>query len=132
MCGYKTIHQLSVQPGDLPSNFDTFPCEVEVFHQFPSTFCTAERPSVNFPQIFVTSRELRQLSSTFRMARRPSFYFCQLSAQQGDLPSSLTFCAASSSSIKFSCGLETFCQLLSTFCATRRLSLNFRLLPKWL
>ena len=42
--------------------------------------------------------------------------FCQLLVQPGDLPS--TF-------VNFPCGLETFCQLPSTICAARRLSVKF-------
>ena len=65
-----------------------------------STFCVAGSTSANFRQ-FLLWLEI----------------FCELLSACGRetyrLP--LTFCAASRRSVTFPCGLETFCQLLSTF-----------------
>ena len=48
---WKTVCQLSVWPGDLPSVSDNFPCIRETFHQLPSTFCAAWRHSANFREL---------------------------------------------------------------------------------
>ena len=120
---------------------------MEVFHQFPSTFCTAERPSVNFPKLSGISRNFRQLPSTFRVARRHSVNFCQLSVRPGDFPlisvnfpcghksfREVSVCPNDlpSTSVNFLCILYTFRHLQSIFmkfCAAGRPYIHFRLPP---
>ena len=52
--------------------------------------------------------------------------FCQLSVQLGNFHKLLsTFHAHRRASVEFSCGRETFCQLLSNFCVDGRSSVNF-------
>ena len=78
----------------------------KTFHQLPSTFHTAKRPLL-----------------TIHAARKVSLKVHQLSVLSGELPS--TF-------VNFSCSRETFRELLapsgellSAFCATRGISVNF-------
>ena len=127
------FHQLSWQPGDLPSTSVNFPCSQETFHQLPSTFCVARRPFVSFLCDWETFRQylggretfLQHLSNSREAGR--SVKFLQLSVEPGDLSStSFTFtcgwetiCQPSlwpedfpSNSVNFPCGLETFRQLL--------------------
>ena len=51
-----------MQSGGLPSYSINFPCGLETFCQFLSTFCAAISPSVKFPYVRKT---FRQLPSTF-------------------------------------------------------------------
>ena len=84
LCCPKTFCQLPVRPGDLLST--------------SKTFCTARRPSVQFP---CGREEFRQLLLIFRSSRKPVI-FCQLSV-----------------------GQDTFCQLISTSVVVGKLSVNF-------
>ena len=82
------------------------------FHQLPSTFLAAGRPtptSVNF----LPAGRPTPTSVNFSCAHRPSAKFRQFSVQQSNHPST---------SVNFSCGQKTFCQhflqpgdFLSTF-----------------
>ena len=99
-------HQLSVQPGDLLSTYVNILCCQETFHQLPSTFCAAGRPSINFV--------------IFPCGWGPSVNFCQRSVQPGDLLSTY---------VNILCCQETFHQLPSTFCAAGRPSINFVIFP---
>ena len=91
-CYQKTLGQLSVRPGKLPSTFSVawrpssnfrqcsvrpgdhlstsvnFSCSHDTFHQLTSTFCAARRPSVNFPY---RRKTFRKLTSILCAARRP-------------------------------------------------------------
>ena len=120
------IHELSVRmetfrqlpstfhaPGDLLAISVNFPFGRKTFFQLTSTFRTAQRPSINFHQLFVNflntschQKNFCEISvppvdhlSTFCVAKRRFGKFCQLSVCQGDLL--LTFRAASKPSIHF-------------------------------
>ena len=102
------FHQLSVWPGDVPSIL--------------STFCVAGSTSANFRQLSlwleifcklasVCGRETyRHISSTFHAAGRDSIIIHELSMCPEDLPSTLV----------------RLVDLLTTFYAPGRLSVNFR------
>ena len=101
-CGRKSLHQLSVLPGEIPSTSSNFPSGIETFCELPSTFGTVGRPSFNF---------------------------CLLSAWPGDLP--LTFvqfpcCREIFRQLALTfCVGETFRQLPLNVRAAGRLSVNF-------
>lgn len=61
-----TSCQLSVRPGDLPSNSVKFTGGRKTFHQCLQTFRSTRRPSVNF-------------LSTFCLTVGPFMHFCQIS-----------------------------------------------------
>ena len=125
-------------PVDIPSNSFNFPCAREVFRESPTTSCEDSRPTVNSRQlsvppgdlpsnfcaagdlsrtsiIFTCSRETFQLSSNFCPPERSTINFRALSVWLGDLLST---------SMNFPYIREIFCQLLSTFLAVQRLSVN--------
>ena len=89
--------QHSVRPGDLPSTTikcftavghlatsGNIPCDRETFREFPSTFRSTGRSSINFRQLSVWPAVLL---STFHLAKRSFVNFCQLSVRPGVLPS---------------------------------------------
>ena len=115
------------------------------FRQLPATIRATRRLSFKF----LCGREVfHQLPSTFHVAGRPSVNFHQFSVQPGDLPSSCvnllcgwetfqhllaTIRAATRPSFKFSCSPKILSQLPSTFCAAGRPFVNLRqlfMLPK--
>ena len=95
--------------------------------EFPSTICESLRPSVNFPCISWT---FRQLQSTFLVFSRLFVNYCQLSVFPQYLPSilrqlsvcplhlPLTFCAFAGPSVNFH-------ELPSIFRASMGTSVNF-------
>ena len=74
--------EVSVRPGDLLSTSFNNPCGQETFWPIPSIFCTAERPSVNFHQLFCVAR---RCYVNFRVAGRPSVNICKIFMPPGDL-----------------------------------------------
>ena len=111
--------------GDFLLTSVKFPCSLGTFRYLLPSFCAARRLMVKF----LCGREtFLQLPSTFCAAGRPSINFCQIFLRPEtfcQLP--LTFLAASRlRTVNILCGQETFRQLLSTFCASRRPSVHFR------
>ena len=71
-----------------------------------STFCVAGRPSVNF---LYDPDTYRKLLSTFCEVGRASVNFCQLSALPGELPwTSVNICVAIRPSVNILCAPETY------------------------
>ena len=90
----------------------------------PTTFHVGGRHSVNFCELFMQPADL---PSTFVNFPSRKETFCRLSSsfvRLVDLPS--TFIAARKYSMNFPYGLENFRQILSTFRAPGRHSINFR------
>ena len=106
-CIRVTLRQFSMQPGELPLTFVKFPCDWETFHprsvflgdllsnavkffvrseNFPSIFCGAGRPSINFCQLLGGWVTIRQLPATLCGARRTCVNFSQYSGWPGNLP----------------------------------------------
>ena len=107
----RTFRQLpSTLHVDTRPSFNLYTLSV---HQrdFPSAYCAAGRSYVNFCQLSERLRKLPSTSVNFIAARRPYSNFRQLFVRPGDFP--LT-------SVNFPCSRETFRQLPSTSCATRR------------
>lgn len=109
----------------------------ETFHQLPSIFRVAGRPSVNFRAVRRPSKTsvyilciwetFRQFLATFHNTGRPFGYLHQLSV----LPEAYcqllsTFHADHRPSVNFLCSRVTFRQLPSTIHAAGRPSINFR------
>ena len=131
------FRQLSVQPRDFPSTL----CCLGTFRQLTSTFCTScgalrELPPVlrmgqglsdNFHQLSMQLRNISLTSVSF-LCHRGAFH--QISARPRDHPltSFNTFVGTGHyvNLRQFSCGQETFRQILSSFCVARSPFVNFR------
>ena len=107
------LHQVSLPPGEFPSNSVKILCCWERFCQFPSTFRMARRLSINFCQIFVRPADLPSTSIRFSCS---SCNLRQYFEQPGDV---LLI------SVNILYGWETFHQILSILRVAGRPSVNF-------
>ena len=134
---HMTICQLSVRPRDIQLTFRASMGLSVSFHQFSvhlwehaSNFHASVRHSVNFPFVCGT---FCQLWSTLRVSAVPFVNFCQHFVHPWDLlKRSVQLLDLPSTSVKYPCGLGTFCQLYMhlrdlqpTFCASTGSSINF-------
>ena len=146
LCICRTFCQFSIHLWGLLSTSVSCWCSRRAFRQHsvypwdhPSTFCASAGLSVNFLQLPVHPRTIRQLQSTIPVALGPFVNFScigepsvnflcvngifhQLLVRPRDLPS--TFCAAVGPSVNFSQLSMPPCGLRSTFCAAAGLSVN--------
>ena len=83
LCCREIFHQLSVWPVGFLITSGSFPCDSSTFHELPSTFLAAGRPSVQFCQLSVQQRELLSKSVKFLCNQKN---FRQHSVWPGDLP----------------------------------------------
>lgn len=99
LCGHGTFRKLSLQPQDLSSNSVNFLCRHATIRPFSMLPGDLPSTSINLPCCW-----------------RPTVIFRQLFVQPRVLPST---------SVNFACSCRTFRQLLSPFCASKGLSVNF-------
>lgn len=100
---YVNFSQLSTRQGDFTSFSVKFPCGWKNFRKVLFNFNAAERPSIIFSWLSERTVDFQSTSV--------NFHCCQVNFRQH----LSTLWVAIKLSVKFSCGLETFHKLPSTF-----------------
>ena len=123
---FVSFRQHYVRLGDLPSTSFNFPCRWETFRHLPSTICGPWRTFVNFRQLSLPPCDLSSTAINLLCGRKIFRQLPSSSVLPGVLPSSFVRSGnLLSTFVCISYGRKTVRQILSTFRAAVRLSVNF-------